>query len=223
MSATPLSTGVPQTRGAIVLENVTKGFGDTAVLCNVTATFPTGGTYVVMGASGGGKTTLLRLLMGLEQPDAGRVAGMEGLRRAAVFQEDRLCDNLSVAANVRMPHAGLKGAEKAAFLNRCDELLSAMGMPDALARPVHELSGGMKRRVALARAVLADADVLFFDEPLKGLDVDTERRVIDAIMPLLAGKTVFWTTHRAEELRAFADPVLVRIEDLTNARPDPAA
>lgn len=223
MSATPPNADAPQTCRAIALENVTKGFGGTAVFCNVTAAFPTGGTYVVMGASGGGKTTLLRLLMGLEQPDAGHVAGMEGLRRAAVFQEDRLCDNLSVAANVRMPHAGLKGADKAAFLTRCDKLLAAMGMPDALDRPVHELSGGMKRRVALARAVLADADVLFFDEPLKGLDVDTERRVVEAIVPLLAGKTVFWTTHRAEELRAFSDPVLVRIEDLAGARPDPAA
>lgn len=207
------STSVKNTP-VIELDHVCKRFDDVVVFRNACATFPCGRTHCIMGASGGGKTTLLRMMMGLESPDQGRIAGMEHKRCAAVFQEDRLCENLSVAANIRMPHAELRGQEKQRFLQRCEDLLRAMGMEEALTRPVHELSGGMKRRVALARAVLADADVLFFDEPLKGLDEQTEQRVMAAIAPLLAGKTVFWATHREGELRYFSSPSLTRIEDI---------
>lgn len=204
----------PCTPRAVTLAHVSKRFGDASVLDDVSTVFEHGRIHALMGASGSGKTTLMRLVAGLEKPDAGRIEGMDGLRKAAVFQEDRLCENLSVAANVRMPHAGLKGAEKRMFLDRCEALLSAMAMPDCLARPVHELSGGMKRRVAIARAVMAQADVLFFDEPLKGLDAAGGRLVLEAIAPLIAGKTVFWATHHAEELAHLCEPTLLRIEDL---------
>lgn len=204
----------PRTGGDIVLDDVSKRFGDVVALRHACATFPRNAATCIMGASGGGKTTLLRLLMGLETPDEGRIEGMEGRRMAAVFQEDRLCEHLSVAANLRMPHASMDRADRRAFLDRARGLLDAMGLPDALERPVHDLSGGMKRRVALARAVLACADVLFFDEPLKGLDAGTERRVMEAILPILANKTVFWVTHRESELAYFDDPRLVRIESL---------
>lgn len=199
---------------AIAVAHVHKRFNDVVVFKDACATFPHGEVHMLMGASGSGKTTLLRMIIGLESPDEGRIFGMENKRCAAVFQEDRLCENLSVAANIRMPHAGLKGHEKQRFLQRCEELLDAMGMRETLTRPVHELSGGMKRRVALARAVLADADVLFFDEPLKGLDEETERHAMTAIMPLLAEKTVFWATHREGEMRYFSSPSLTRVEDL---------
>lgn len=199
---------------AIAVAHVHKRFNDVVVFKDACATFPHGEVHMLMGASGSGKTTLLRMIIGLESPDEGRIFGMENKRCAAVFQEDRLCENLSVAANIRMPHAGLKGHEKQRFLQRCEELLDAMGMRETLTRPVHELSGGMKRRVALARAVLADADVLFFDEPLKGLDEETERHAMTAIMPLLAEKTVFWATHREGEMRYFSSPSLTRVEDI---------
>lgn len=201
-------------KGAVTLEHVAKSYGEHIVFDDANASFAHGRIHALMGASGSGKTTLMRLIAGLESADEGRIDGMDGLRRAAVFQEDRLCENLSVAANVRMPHAGLKGAEKRAFLERCDDLLAAMAMPNCLARPVRELSGGMKRRVAIARAVLAQADVLFFDEPLKGLDAESARLVLEAVAPLIADKTVFWATHREEELALLGRPTLLRIEDL---------
>ncbi|MDO5043364.1 MAG: ABC transporter ATP-binding protein, partial [Slackia sp.] len=191
-----------------------KRYGAGSVLDDVSVSFEHGRIHALMGASGSGKTTLIRLIAGLEKPDTGRIEGTQGLHRAAVFQEDRLCENLSVAANVRMPHPGLKGAEKQAFLERCEALLAAMAMPGCLARPVHELSGGMKRRVAIARAVMAEADVLFFDEPLKGLDPAGSALVLGTIAPLLDGKTVFWATHRKEELALLREPTLTRIEDL---------
>lgn len=199
---------------AVTLEHVSKRYGAASVLDDVSVSFEHGRIHALMGASGSGKTTLMRLVAGLETPDAGRIEGMENLKKAAVFQEDRLCENLSVAANIRMPHRGLKGAEKHAFLERCDALLAAMSMPGCLARPVHELSGGMKRRVAIARAVMAQSDVLFFDEPLKGLDPTGSALVLGAIAPLLDGKTVFWATHRKEELALLREPTLLRIEDL---------
>jgi len=201
----------PDRPRSVTLSHVCKNFGAVNVLDDVHISFEHGRVHALMGASGSGKTTLMRLLAGLEKPDAGHI---EGMKRSAVFQEDRLCENLSVAVNIRMPHTGLKGQDKQRFLQRCENLLRAMGMDETLTRPVHELSGGMKRRVALARAVLADADVLFFDEPLKGLDEKTEQRVMTAIVPLLAGKTVFWATHREEELRYFSSPSLTRIEDI---------
>lgn len=204
----------PDRPRSVTLSHVCKNFGAVNVLDDVHISFEHGRVHALMGASGSGKTTLMRLLAGLEKPDAGHIEGMNGLKRSAVFQEDRLCENLSVAVNIRMPHTGLKGQDKQRVLQRCENLLRAMGMDETLTRPVHELSGGMKRRVALARAVLADADVLFFDEPLKGLDEKTEQRVMTAIVPLLAGKTVFWATHREEELRYFSSPSLTRIEDI---------
>lgn len=199
---------------AVTLSHISKSYGAQRVFDDVSVSFAHGRIHALMGASGQGKTTLMRLVAGLEQPDEGRIEGMDGRRRAAVFQEDRLCEHLSVAANVRMPHPGLKGAEKQAFLDRCETLLAAMAMPGCLARPAHELSGGMKRRVAIARAVLAQADVLFFDEPLKGLDAEGARLVLETIAPLLAGKTVFWATHREEELALLGQPTLLRIESL---------
>lgn len=199
---------------AVTLSHISKSYGTQRVFDDVSVSFAHGRIHALMGASGQGKTTLMRLVAGLEQPDEGRIEGMDGRRRAAVFQEDRLCEHLSVAANVRMPYPGLKGAEKQAFLDRCETLLAAMAMPGCLARPAHELSGGMKRRVAIARAVLAQADVLFFDEPLKGLDAEGARLVLETIAPLLAGKTVFWATHREEELALLGQPTLLRIESL---------
>lgn len=199
---------------AVTLDHVSKRYGSTSVFDDVNVSFEHGRIHALMGASGSGKTTLIRLIAGLEKPDAGRIEGTKELHRAAVFQEDRLCENLSVAANVRMPHPGLKGTEKQAFLERCEALLATMAMPGCLARPVHELSGGMKRRVAIARAVMAEADMVFFDEPLKGLDPAGSALVLEAIAPLLDGKTVFWATHREEELALLGRPTLLRIEDL---------
>ena len=199
---------------AVTLLRISKSYGTQHVFDNVSASFEHSRIHAIMGASGQGKTTLLRLIAGLEQPDEGRIEGMAGLRRAAVFQEDRLCENLSVAANVRMSHPYLKGVERQTFLERCEALLAAMALPAFLARPVHELSGGMKRRVAIARAVMAEADVLFFDEPLKGRDPAGSALVLEAIDPLLDGKTVFWSTHREEELALLDQPTLLHIESL---------
>lgn len=195
----------------VELRGVEKRYGETRVLSVATACFEHGGTHVLMGSSGAGKTTLLRLVAGLERADAGEVVLPVGARLAMTFQEDRLCENLTATANIRLPHARLRGAERAAFLDLERAACAAVGL-EADARPVRELSGGQRRRVAILRCVLAEADVLLFDEPLKGMDEKTVDAVMGYVLPRLSGRTVLWVTHDERELRYFDDPVLWRVE-----------
>ena len=101
---------------AIELQNVSKSFGEKQVLQNFSHVFPEGELTCVMGPSGCGKTTLLSRLLGLEQPDSGRVLGMEGRRKSAVFQEDRLCENAGAVSNLRLVNPTLTREEAEAML-----------------------------------------------------------------------------------------------------------
>ena len=103
-----------------------------------------------MGKSGLGKTTLLRILMGLEKYDAGSIEGMENKKISAVFQEDRLCENLSAVTNVAIV------CEKNVTLQEIRKELENIGLSGSTEKPVKELSGGMKRRVAIIRSIMAD-------------------------------------------------------------------
>ena len=194
------------------LRAVEKRYGALAVLAGATARFEACRAHVLMGPSGAGKTTLLHLLAGLESPDAGEVVRPAGVRLGMTFQEDRLLDNLTATANIRLPHARLRGAEREAFLARERAALAAVGLP-VDARPVRELSGGQRRRVAILRCALADADALLFDEPLKGMDEKTVARVMDCVVPLFSGKTVFWVTHDEREKDLLPDPVPWTVRD----------
>ena len=170
---------------SITLSNICKAYGERRVLRGVTLDIPQGVTCL-MGPSGCGKTTLLRILTGLEAPDCGEIIAM-------VFQEDRLVDSLTVRANLRLAlGGGYDPADAQALLNELD-------LPDALRRTVGELSGGMKRRVALARALLYDAPLLVLDEPFKGLDETTARQCMDALARRAAGRAVLLVTHDAQE------------------------
>ena len=189
------------------LRDVTKGYDGLPVLSGASARFDAGRAHVVMGPSGAGKTTVLRLLAGLEEPDAGEVVRPAGTRLAMTFQEDRLLDNLTATANIRLPHGRLRGDELASFLELEREALRAVGLP-VDARPVRELSGGQRRRVAILRCVLAPANVLIFDEPLKGMDEKTVRQVMGYVLPRLTGRTVLWVTHDERERGLFERPVL---------------
>ena len=184
----------------MTLTNVTKTFDGKTVIDNLSLHFEEGKITALMGPSGCGKTTVLRLLMGLEKPDAGVVEPYTGIP-AAVFQEDRLSEPLSALQNVRL---GRKGATKA----EAAELLALLGLANDAHKAVSTLSGGMRRRVAMARALIANADTVFLDEPFSALDGDTKTAVMDLLRRALAGKTVVLVTHDESEAAAFATKTL---------------
>lgn len=180
--------------------DIVKRFGDTAVLENFSHEFAFEKTTAVLGRSGGGKTTLLNILMGLLPPDSGEVI-REG-RISALFQEDRLCENLTASANIRLVTG--KRFSKAEIAKE----LEAVGLTGCAEKPVRELSGGMKRRTAMLRALLAEYDILFADEPFKGLDETTRADVMRYFKEKTAGKTVVFVTHDSVESDTLADEVL---------------
>ncbi len=178
----------------IIIDNISKSFGEKNVLSHFSACFPFGEKSSIMAASGKGKTTLLRIMLGLEVPDDGTISGMHGKKIAMVFQEDRLCENLSAAANISMVCQRSKHDIKHA--------LAKAGLENEADTPVHTLSGGMKRRVSILRALLYDADIILMDEPFKGLDEDTKLQMIRLVSEYAGGKTLILVTHIHEELEA---------------------
>ena len=185
----------------VVLSHLNKSFDHLAVLRDFSATFAAGRITCIMGRSGCGKTTLLRILLGLEQADSGDILGLPA-RCSAVFQENRLCDEFSAIENVRIA-APRHTAEE--IKNTLSSLLLD---EEAQEKPVCELSGGMRRRVAIARALLAEGELLLMDEPFKGLDEGTRDAVIAYVKKAVAGRTVILVTHDEEEAALLGAPVL---------------
>ena len=183
----------------IELRNLTVRFGNQTVLHDFSADIPLSGTTAISGASGCGKTTLLRVLMGLRKPDAGTVGEMRGLRVSAVFQEDRLLPWMSALENV-----SLVSDEETAKRH-----LAALGLSEAMGERPAALSGGMKRRVAIARALAYGGDLLLLDEPFNGLDEAAKRVAAEAI--LAAGMAVVVVTHSAEEMELLRAERVLRL------------
>lgn len=179
----------------IVMHRLCKSFGEKSVLRDVSGTLAANRITGLMAPSGAGKTTLLRILMGLEQADSGWIDGLDGLRLSAVFQEDRLCDQLDGVSNLRLVTPSLSRAE-------ARNALEAVGLADCIGQPTRELSGGQRRRVAILRGLLADYDLLILDEPFKGLDRETKQLVIEDTRRRCTGKTALLVTHDPTELDA---------------------
>ncbi len=182
--------------------NICKSYGSNHVFSDFSCVFEDKTVTAVMGASGCGKTTLINMLMGIVAPESGRIIPSEGYKKSAVFQENRLCDNLTVSANIRLV-TGKKFSKE-----EINNYLRLVGLLDCSSQKVKELSGGMKRRVALLRAVLADYDVLFMDEPFKGLDDSTKYTVMRFCQKMFEDKTVIMVTHDKSECDFLADKIL---------------
>jgi NitT/TauT family transport system ATP-binding protein len=176
----------------IVLQSIGKSFGGKRVLDKLSHTFAAGGVHGLTGPSGSGKTTLLNILLGLTAPDTGAVSGVNTAAVSAVFQEDRLCERASVGANIRI------AAPRAREKNALRSLIEEMGLDEKT--PVHELSGGMKRRAALLRAIAAPSELIVMDEPFTGLDEAVKQTAAAAIRRSLGGRTLIVVTHSESDL-----------------------
>lgn len=186
------------------IRRLTKRFGANLVLDSLDLSLADGATTVLMGPSGSGKTTLANILLGLVRPDAGTLSGMNGTRLAAVFQEDRLCEHLTAAANVRLVLHDV-GPDHGRDAVRTE--LAAVGLrEEELGKPVAQLSGGQRRRVAIVRAMMAQADFTCLDEPFKGLDAATRDQVISYVKDRLADRTALLITHDPAEAARFDGP-----------------
>ena len=178
----------------IKVNSICKSFNGKQVLSNVNMTFSKGVITCIMGASGVGKTTLLNILMGLLKPDYGEIKGLHGKRISAVFQEDRLIEHWDAIKNITLVCKRDMTKEKVI------RHLTDIGLTDYEGKPVRALSGGMRRRVAIIRALLSEYDVLFMDEPFKGLDEELKKQVISYVMKNTKGKTIIIITHDKKEV-----------------------
>lgn len=179
----------------VEFRHVCKAYGANEVLRCMTFTLPGGGVRCLMAPSGSGKTTLLRVLLGLEHPDSGEIRGISPGRISMMFQEDRLCETLTPVENVALVlPAETRRADVAALLA---EILPT----DCLGQPAMELSGGMRRRVSLARAVAFPSDLIVLDEPFTGLDQATKEKVIAFVLRHRAGRTLLVATHGEDDAR----------------------
>ena len=169
----------------ITVKNLNKTFDSKKVLDNISTVIPDSGIFAVSGASGSGKTTFMRILAGLETPDSGTIDGLRDKKISVMFQEDRLLPWYSALENV----AAVCDKDIAKnWLQKVELAHAADKKPD-------ELSGGMCRRVSLARALAFDGDILFLDEPFKGLDIELRERMAELIKDFAKTKPVILITH----------------------------
>ncbi|MER7500634.1 ATP-binding cassette domain-containing protein [Nonomuraea pusilla] len=204
---------------AITAEGLVKTYGDVTALDGLHLTVPEGTVFGLLGPNGAGKTTTVRILTTLLKPDAGhaRVAGFDVVRDAALLrahigvsgQYAAVDDHLTGAENLemvgRLYHLGVKRSRQ-----RARELLERFDLADAADRPVQGWSGGMRRRLDLAGALVAGPPVLFLDEPTTGLDPRARASLWDVIAELVAeGTTVLLTTQYMEEADRLADRIAV--------------
>jgi len=188
----------------ITIENLCKSYGNNHVLNSINFQFEAGKISCLMGESGIGKTTLLKILMGLEKMDSGSICGIDdNTKISAVFQEERLCDNLTSLGNILMV------CDKTISKGEIKKQLSVVLPENVVLKKVSLLSGGMRQRVAIVRAMIVSSDIVLMDEPFKGLDVDTKKVVRDYILANQRGRTVLIITHNSEDATMLEAPICI--------------
>ncbi|HKQ53719.1 MAG TPA: ABC transporter ATP-binding protein [Pyrinomonadaceae bacterium] len=194
----------------LILSSISRSFGGVEVLRDFTLDINLGEFVAIVGPSGCGKTTLLNLLAGFDKPDKGRVQTMGRVRM--VYQQDGLFPWRTVAENIGMGLRHVK--DEAARTRELEEMLSLIGLEGFEDSYPHQLSGGMRQRVELARALAGDTDTLLLDEPFSSLDYLKRLRLRRELARLLSERprTVVLVTHDIEEAAQLADRVVVLSE-----------
>lgn len=205
----------------ITVEGLRIGFGDRVVQQDISFTVARGSIFAIMGASGCGKSTLLKAMIGLLRPSAGTVQfggvdywAQSEARRAEIcrgfgvlFQNGALWTSMTTAENVALPLRMLTALDDASIASLVQTKLAMVGLQGAASAMPADLSGGMRKRAGLARALALDPDILFFDEPSAGLDPISSRRLDDLIRELRDGfgSTIVLVSHELPSLFAICD------------------
>ena len=214
-----------QQHPAIAIKDLRKTFGDQRVLSGITLQVAQGETVAVIGRSGGGKSVLLKLLIRLQAPDSGsiriadeEIANLDEKRLNEIrkkigflFQQAALYDSLTVKENVDFPlsrHSKMSAQERE---KRVLELLREVGMDQDLEKLPSHISGGMQKRVGLARALALDPEILLFDEPTAGLDPITSAEIGNLIMELKQKRklSAIVVTHDVHGARTYSDRMVL--------------
>jgi ABC-2 type transport system ATP-binding protein len=210
---------MPSSPAAIEVLDLAKSYGDAEAVRGVSFTVPRGEVFGFLGPNGAGKSTTINMLCTLVAPTSGtaRVSGFDvaterdAVRRhiGLVFQDPTLDGYLTAAQNLRL-HAELYGIEAAAIPSRMDQMLDMVDLGDRRDQPVMTFSGGMRRRLEIARGLLHSPRVLFLDEPTIGLDPQTRASIWRYIRALQEseGTTIFMTTHYMDEAE-FCDRIAI--------------
>src|SRR5688572_403419 len=206
-------------RGAIEFEDILLAFDEQVILDRISFSVRPGETKVLMGGSGTGKSTTLKLVLGLLKPDDGRVYvdgeditdytehKMLNVRQkiGMVFQEGALFDSLNVFENVGF-RLFEKGVDEREIEHTVRQMLTFVNLEDAIYKMPSELSGGMRRRVGIARALVGKPKIILYDEPTAGLDPPTARTILELAMKLrdLEGVSSIFVTHRIQDAQQLA-------------------
>jgi ABC-2 type transport system ATP-binding protein len=206
-----------KTRAAIAIEGLTKDFGDVRAVDGLTLIIPEGEVFGLLGPNGSGKTTTINCLTGLLAPTAGRVSvggfdvQTQGDEARCVMgvspQETAVYPHLTGRENVEL-FGELQSVPRKTLDERTDYVIEKVGLMEEAGRRVGKYSGGMKRRVSIAMALVADPKVVLLDEPTVGMDPQARRAVWDFVLDLRdRGKTIVITTHYMEEAQELCDEV----------------
>ncbi|WP_407891204.1 amino acid ABC transporter ATP-binding protein [Lacticaseibacillus sp. N501-2] len=210
------------TKPLIQINHLVKKFGDNVVLNDITETINQGDVIVVIGASGGGKSTFLRSLNLLNQPTSGEIefegTNLVGLsekqldavreKMGMVFQQFNLFPNMTVLENIKLAPMKVKSLDDAAATKKAHELLAQVGLDEKADAYPASLSGGQMQRVAIARALAMEPDVMLFDEPTSALDPEMVGEVLKVMQDLAkSGMTMVIVTHEMGFAREAADQV----------------
>jgi NitT/TauT family transport system ATP-binding protein len=195
---------------AFAASGISRAFGDLAVLSDVSAEFPPASVTAILGPSGCGKTTFLNIIAGILPPDEGKLSGFPEANFSYSFQEPRLLPWLSAMENIAFALSGAAG-EPRALADRAERFLRNSGLERFAGQKPAKLSGGMKRRLSLARAFAYPSDVLLLDEAFSAVDLKLRIELMDLFSLLWSEerRTTIMVTHDVQDALYLADQVLV--------------